>query len=102
MKITVSIQDCFTKEFLQVFIPSGKAYGQPNYSDQQIFEFHKWFKKKYPNAHVNFNWKPKGKSSCFIYGVPLNMELDEIKLNNNEISYEEYTAKWYGDILNLA
>lgn len=91
MKVKVFIKDCLTKEVIR-----NNEVSVPEYSAEQMSEFHKKFERKYPNAHVNFTWKPKNcKSTCFICGVPLNMMLDEILLTD-----EEYTAKWYGDILN--
>lgn len=43
----------------------------------------------YPDCHVNFEMD----NGDFIYGVPVNMERDEL-----ELSFEDYCAKWYPNV----
>jgi hypothetical protein len=91
MKIKVKITDALTGEVIR-----DNEVETPEYSHEQMSEFHKKFERKYPNAHINFSWFPKrAKQSCFIYGMPLNMKLDEKKLDKKQITWEQYEKKWY-------
>jgi hypothetical protein len=91
MKIKVFIKDAITNQVIR-----NDEVNTLDYSFQQMSNFHNRFKKRYPNAHINFSWLPKGaKQSSFICGMPLNMELDEIKLDKGQMSWDEYTEKWY-------
>jgi len=91
MKIKVLIKDALTEKVIR-----DNEVETPEYSFEQMCAFHNQFKRKYPNAHINFSWLPKGaKDVSFICGVPLNMELDEKKMNRGQITWNEYVEKWY-------
>jgi hypothetical protein len=92
MKIKVFIKDAITDKVIR-----NNEVNAPEYSFQQMEMFHNQFKNKYPNAHINFSWLPKGASqSSFICGMPLNMQLDESKVDKGQMSFEDYSKKWYG------
>ena len=54
MKIKVKITDALTGEVIR-----DNEVETPEYSHEQMSEFHKKFERKYPNAHINFSWFPK-------------------------------------------
>jgi len=91
MKIKVLIKDALTEKVIR-----DNEVETPEYSYEQMSVFHNQFKRKYPNAHINFSWLPKGaKDVCFICGVPLNMQLDERRMDKGIITWDEYVQKWY-------
>jgi hypothetical protein len=50
-------------------------------------------KDVHPDCNINFYW---GKN--FILGMPYNMGLDEILLNEGKMTWEAYMAKWYPEV----
>lgn len=98
MKIKVFIKDALTGQVIR----NNEVITQ-EYSFEQMDTFHKQFEKKYPNAHVNFSWTPKGATQpSFICGMPLNMKLDETKVYKGKMSEAEYDKKWYANVPELA
>jgi hypothetical protein len=55
-----------------------------------IAQNHQVMAHAYPDCHVNFEMD----NGDFIYGIPVNMERDEV-----ELSFEDYCAKWYPGVL---
>jgi hypothetical protein len=58
------------------------------------------FKVKYPQYWVSLNEvDTKGESigTTFFHMCPLDMRIDEVKLNNELITFEEYREYWYPD-----
>jgi len=91
MKVKVFIKDALTEQVIR-----DNEVTTPEFNFQQMSLFHSQFENKFPNAHVNFSWQPKGyPTKSFICGVPKNMKADEAKIDSGVISYEDYMAKWY-------
>ena len=85
MKIKVSISDQLTQEKLEL-----ELLVLNSTSDAEIKEMHKELERKHPNACVNFDW-----DNNFIYGMPLNQRKDEERVDNLDITFDEYMEKWY-------
>lgn len=63
---------------------------------KNIKDYHAQLESCYPDSNVNFSWTNVGSDKpSFIFGTPLNMKLDEIKIENGEMSFEAYCDKWY-------
>jgi len=98
MKVKVFIKDALTGQVIR-----NNEVTTQEYSFSQMDKFHKQFEAKYPNAHVNFVWFPKNSDSeSFICGMPLNMKLDEIRVDKGEMAEAEYHNKWYANVPELA
>lgn len=81
-----------------------KSYTDFPYECPQSFretnlENHKVFSKDMPDCHITFRWKCEGDADWnFIYGVPYNMLLDEVALDEGHMDWDEYLYAWhYGD-----
>ena len=53
---------------------------------------HEAFSQVFPDSHVNFSWND---GISFMFGMPHNQKLDEVKVDKGEMSYSDYFDKWY-------
>lgn len=73
---------------------------QAGHSTSDVHEIadrnHNYFKRLYPDCHVNFVYRyPGSNSDSFIFGMPYNMELDEAAYAEGRITWEQYCNRWY-------
>ena len=72
-----------------------KSY-QLKIEENKISEIHRQASEVWSEYWVNFKWgNSNPDQQCFIYGYPHQQKLDEQRLNNGEIAFEEYAKKWY-------
>jgi hypothetical protein len=62
-------------------------------SFDEIDILHRDYSNVYPDCFVNFQW-----GANFICGQPENMRLDEIKVDRDEMTFDQYMGKWYLDV----
>lgn len=91
--IKIKIECALTNQVLNdrtIELPNQKA------THEYIKNLHSSLQNKFPDCYVNFRWTNIGSDKpSFIFGTPLNMKLDEIKIENGEMSFEAYCDKWY-------
>lgn len=96
MKVNIFIKDALTGSVIRNEVETKEN------SFDEMSNFHDKYKNEYPNAHINFYWYPKGcDKPSFICGMPLNMQLDEKKLDEGGMEWEYYMQKWYTTPLNM-
>lgn len=54
--------------------------------------------KNNPNCMVILEWKDSEDKDHFIQLRPYNMELDQLQVDEGELSLNKFTSKWYGKI----
>jgi len=93
MKIRIHVKNALTKE-----VEIDSVIDVINEDMDIISANHQVFVEVYPDCHVNFEWPSSNVElfgNNFIAGVPRNMELDQIKIDKGEMSWQRYMKKWH-------
>ena len=86
IKCTLILTEWFTKKVSKkVIMPS-----RPNVAA----EIHS---KNNPNCVVTINWEVDGKQNSITLN-PFNMEVDQLNVDEGEMSMNRFITKWYGKI----
>ena len=59
---------------------------------EEIKALHEEATRVWSECWVTFQWNG---GECFIYGYPYEMALDEERVDSGEITFEQYTKKWF-------
>jgi len=91
MKVRIYIKNALTKEIVTDHIITVEDYDKElMWKNMQLN--HKALSESFPDCHVNFEFLD---NEDFIAGVPHNMELDQIKIDKGEMSWQRYMKKWH-------
>lgn len=87
IKCTVTFTDWFTKKVSKkVIMPKDPSVAAEIHS------------KNNPNCMIVLEWKDKNDKDCFIQLRPFNMEVDQLNVDDGEMSINRFTTKWYGKV----
>lgn len=64
--------------------------------EHSIEEMHGVISRMWPDCQVTFKWWGRNLDDCFIYGMPVNQNMDERNVEEGYMSHSDYTKKWYG------
>jgi hypothetical protein len=91
MKVRIYIKNALTKEIATDHVITVEDYDKElMWTNMQLN--HKALSESFPDCHVNFEFLD---NQDFIAGVPHNMELDQIKIDKGEMSWQRYMKKWH-------
>ena len=92
MKVRIYIKNALTKEIVtdHVVVLFEDYDKELMWKNMQLN--HKALSESFPDCHVNFEFLD---NQDFIAGVPHNMELDQIKIDKGEMSWQRYMKKWH-------
>lgn len=92
MQIFVTLTNAFKPENI-----INRIYDVPDsYPYEKINTVHEALSNIFPDANVNFRWMPPTQQQHnFIYGVPVNQKLDEIRVEKNQLTWDAYMEIWY-------
>ena len=92
MKVRINIKNALTKEI----VTDHEVVVFEDYDKELMWKNmqlnHKALSESFPDCHVNFEFLD---NQDFIAGVPHNMELDQIKIDKGEMSWQRYMKKWH-------
>ena len=92
MKVRIYIKNALTKEI----VTDHEVVVFEDYDKELMWKNmqlnHKALSESFPDFHVNFEFLD---NQDFIAGVPHNMELDQIKIDKGEMSWQRYMKKWH-------
>jgi hypothetical protein len=91
MKVRIYIKNALTKEIATDHVITVEDYDKElMWKNMQLN--HKALSESNPDCHVNFEFLD---NQDFIAGVPLNMELDQARIDTGEMSWQRYMKKWH-------
>jgi len=91
MKVRIYIKNALTKEIATDHVITVEDYDKElMWTNMQLN--HKALSESNPDCHVNFEFLD---NQDFIAGVPLNMELDQARIDTGEMSWQSYMKKWH-------
>jgi hypothetical protein len=91
MKVRIYIKNALTKEIATDHVITVEDYDKElMWKNMQLN--HKALSESNPDCHVNFEFLD---NQDFIAGVPLNMELDQARIDTGEMSWQSYMKKWH-------
>ena len=92
MQLRIHVKNALTKEI----VTDHAAVVFEDYDKELMWKNmqlnHKALSESFPDCHVNFEFLD---NQDFIAGVPHNMELDQIKIDKGEMSWQRYMKKWH-------
>jgi hypothetical protein len=91
MQLRIHVKNALTKEI----VTDHAAVVFEDYDKELMWKNmqlnHKALSEANPDCHVNFELD----NGDFIAGMPLNMELDQAKIDTGEMSWRSYMKKWH-------
>jgi hypothetical protein len=91
MKVRIYIKNALTKEIATDHVITVEDSDKElMWTNMQLN--HKALSECFPDCHVNFEFLD---NQDFIAGVPHNMEIDQIKIDKGEMSWQRYMKKWH-------